>query len=331
MIIQTIDKSGHVIATQRFVGSRVDIGRGYTNQHIITDPYVDAKHVRVEYDQEHDAFVVSDFDTENGTSIIRNKQRVEVTRHPMALQSGDTLLLGKTYLRLVSEQTPVPIALRFSKFEDVYTQLGRWWIFVFSAAAVLLLNALTVYIEAPFSEALTKQYVEGVYVVLIALGFAGFWSLVAKVQHLDIRFLLYANLVLLSESIFILVDLVEWVVKFNWAWLWLGGYLPELVMAIGMFIVLYICSYYSTRLRLKGRVIFALIVPALIMLTSSMKLFDRDDFSSRPDYRMIVVSPTWQLRGSVSESDFLKAAKARYQPAEQSSDDDGESEPKQED
>lgn len=315
MIIQTIDKTGHVISTQRYVGSRVDIGRAYCNQHIVTDPYVDGKHVRIEYDPQHDVFFVSDFDTANGTSIVRKKQRIEATSHPTPLQAGDTLLIGKTYLRVVNEHTPVPLPLRFSRFEDTYTLLGQWWVFVVAAAGVLLLNALSIYVEQPFSETLTKQYAEGVYIALVALAVAAGWSVVAKLQHLDVRFLLYSNLVLISECVFILVDLIEWVIKFNAPWMWLGGYFPEFIFTIGLFVVMYICGYHATRLRLKGRLILAAIVPALIVLTSLMKLLDKDDFRSRPDYKMIVVSPSWQWRGSASEQRFLEAAKKNYIPA----------------
>lgn len=318
MIIQTIDKSGHILSTQRYVGNRIDIGRGYSNQHIINDPYVDGKHVRVEYDHQHDVFFVSDLESTNGTAVVRGKQSIPVDAHPTPLQAGDTLVLGKTHLRILAEHTPVALPLRFSKFEDTYTTLGQWWVFVLVAITVLVLNAWNSYIEAPFSETLTKEYAEGIYIVLVAMGFAGVWAIAAKLQHLDVKYLLYANLALIAECIFMLQDISEWVIKFNMAWLWLGGYLPELVTITVLFVGMYICAYQATRLRLRGRLIFAAIGPLLIVLTSVMDLLDNDDFKSRPDYRMIVVSPNWQLRGSVTETQFLKAASKAYKPAEKS-------------
>ncbi|MDO6421538.1 FHA domain-containing protein [Saccharophagus degradans] len=315
MIIQSIDRSGHVIAIQKYVGTRVDIGRGFSNQHIINDPYADGKHVRVEYDHQHEVFFVSDLESANGTTILRGKQIINVNAHPTPLQAGDTLVVGKTHMRIVTEHTPVPPPLRFSKFEETYRLLGQWWVFIIASIAVLSLNAWSIYIEAPFSETLTKQYAEGIYVVLVALGFAGVWSIAAKLQHLEVKFLLYANLALLAESIFMLLDLSEWVIKFNMAWLWLSGYTPELVAMAVLFVGLYICAYQATRLRLRGRIIFASIAPALIVLTTTMKLLDKDDFKSRPDYKMIVVAPSWQLRGSVTEDKFLEATKKVYKEA----------------
>jgi pSer/pThr/pTyr-binding forkhead associated (FHA) protein len=89
-----------VLRQQRFDSNQVLIGRSFSADMILTDPYVDAEHCILSCDPDSGQLRLKDRGAKNGLWWLdekHNKQRVISER---AIDSGQTLLLGKTYLRI---------------------------------------------------------------------------------------------------------------------------------------------------------------------------------------------------------------------------------------
>ena len=69
MIVELIDRSGHVRQSYSFDQNRVSIGRGYNNLIVINDPYMDAEHLTVEYDFVLEKFFVRNLNALNGVHV----------------------------------------------------------------------------------------------------------------------------------------------------------------------------------------------------------------------------------------------------------------------
>jgi len=132
VIIERIDRSGHVIDVFSFSDNRVSVGRGYSNDLILNDVYVDDKHLSIEYDYLQKRFVVTDLDSLNGLSSAEKNglskiEGVAEGDKSAAVDSGDVIVIGKTRLRLLDKEHVVEPARLLSNLDGVLSKIGTWW------------------------------------------------------------------------------------------------------------------------------------------------------------------------------------------------------------
>ena len=322
MIIERIDRSGHVIDTFSFRDRSVSVGRGYDNDLILNDVYIDEKHLLLEYDYLHNSFIVKDLDSLNGVSCAEKnttkKMQAEAGPAHFAVKSGDVILIGKTRLRLLSKSHAVEPARLLSGLDGVLSNLGTWWFALLISLLVLGTEALSAYHSDPFAEKLYKDMVEGLYMLFAAIAYAGVWVLVARTQRQDGRFLMHFNILLLMSVFVSIYFLLHPILVFNFEWLMHRGYITKLLLMLGLFFAVYASCHQSTSLNAGRRVFVSLLLPALVFLGTIITELNRPEFQPRPPYNMVMVSPTWQWRGSVSSEQFLEeATESLYKEAEE--------------
>lgn len=323
MIIERIDRSGHVIDVFSFSDNRVSVGRGYSNDLILNDVYVDDKHLSIEYDYLQKRFVVTDLDSLNGLSSAEKNglskiEGVAEGDKSAAVDSGDVIVIGKTRLRLLDKEHVVEPARLLSNLDGVLSKIGTWWFALVITLVVLGTEALSAYHSDPFAEKLYKDMVEGLYMLFAAVAYAGVWVLVARTQRQDGRFLLHFNILLLASVLVSLYFLIHPVLIFNFEWLMAGGYITRILLAIGLFFAVYASCYQSTSLNVGKRVFVSLLLPALVFLGTIISELNRPDFRGRPPYNMVMVSPSWQWLGSDTVNEFLEeSADDLYEPAKE--------------
>lgn len=315
MILERIDKSGHVLEHYCFPGNAIQLGRGYDNDLIINDPYVDPRHARLQYDCERHCFVLTDLGSQNGARLEDNVSPPVQPGESVTLESGAVVSIGKSRYRLLRDNHPVPPALPLSSWDTAYAAFGTWRAFVVVLASMLGLQVWTVYLAQPYSTELYKEMVPLLYLVLLAFGYGLVWVLLARIQRHEGRALLHANLVLAALGLASLYLLVEPVLGFNVPWLLLGGHLATVLACIGLFFMIYISCYQSTGLSPSRRVGVALLVPGVVLLGVVVSELNRPEFQSRPNHPASVVAPFWQLRTGVGEADFIEATETLYRPA----------------
>lgn len=314
MILERIDKSGHVIDCHAFPGDILSLGRGYNNDLIVTDPYVDAHHLHLEFDPERNCFVLTDLGSKNGVRLEDNVSPPVQPGETVTLESGAVILVGKTRYRLLKHNHPVPPALVLSSWEPVYGILGTWRAFTLIIAMVFGLETLSAYWDKPYSNTLYKDLLPSLYLMFLAVGYGLAWVMIARVQRHEGRFLTHANLILLVMVAVALYRLIEPVLGFNLEWILLGGYLSTVLACLVLFLAVYVSCYLSTGLSAYKRLGVSLLVPGIVLLGTLVSEVNKPDFQARPDYRITLVSPFWQFRAGDSQEDFLQAVKGLYKP-----------------
>ncbi|MFL5620670.1 MAG: FHA domain-containing protein [Gemmatimonadaceae bacterium] len=104
LILEIRDPRGHTIR-QRLDGHPVVLGRGLSNDVILDDAYVDARHARLERD-EAGAWSIVDLGTVNG--LYANGERAVAAT---SVGAGSEIRLGRTLLRFRDSDELVPPAL----------------------------------------------------------------------------------------------------------------------------------------------------------------------------------------------------------------------------
>jgi hypothetical protein len=84
----------------------VTIGRGYDNDVILADPYVDATHLRI--DEDESGMYAEDAGSVNGMRV--NDAKATVKRAPVA--NGTRLRVGRTLLRIIDPAAPLPAPVK---------------------------------------------------------------------------------------------------------------------------------------------------------------------------------------------------------------------------
>jgi FHA domain len=183
MIVEVLDRRG-VRQRLRLRAFPATIGRGYENDVILDDRYVDALHACLEWDGRGTLLLV-DQQSVNGTFDGPSGQRVM----RVALRSGDELRLGRTTLRFLDEShrldptlVEAPARHRFALSESPLTAVA-----ICAATGVLL--AINEYLGKTSRVTLGGLLGESLMALLVLVAWAGAWALVNRVTQLRFRFL----------------------------------------------------------------------------------------------------------------------------------------------
>ncbi len=315
MILERIDRSGHILDSYSFDSSFITLGRAYDNDLIVRDMHVDGTQVNIQYDLSNDTYCISDLDSTNGFRLHGRKSKKIISGASVTVASGDCFSVGKTRFRILSHSHPIPATHLISWFDTVNSALGHWRALLLLSALVLGLDVFLVYLDKPYAENLLKETVGTIYVLVSAISYGLVWVFIARAQRLEGHFISHINLVLVAVFIVGFFDVLDPVVAFNAADIIYTIYDFGLVLLVCIFFVIYSSCYQSTGLRPVRRVLFSLAIPALLLIGVGIDKLNKSEFNSQPEYDMVLVSESFQWRSTQSTKDFLEQTKELYQPA----------------
>ncbi|WP_045858824.1 FHA domain-containing protein [Teredinibacter purpureus] len=318
MIVEIVTKSGRVMEIHAFQKDHISIGRGYGNDLILQDPYMDANHLEVTFDRGEGTFVVRDLKSTNGTKA----EPPLATLRPCELesfQSGEILTLGKTHIRLIDPSHAAPAALKLSAFEPVFALLSTWRVMLFLLSAIITITITQAYLANPFSEKLLKELNTGVIFLFVALCYGGIWMLAARLQRMEGRLLFNVNILLFLFVVDGTFQLFVAVYDFNIGWLLSTHYFSLVLTFWLVATALFVSSTQTLHLKrwLAGGI--AGVLALLSIMTDISAIIFPADFSAHPVYNMTLVEPALQLRGEVSEAEFMLLVEDAFQRAEEAS------------
>jgi ElaB/YqjD/DUF883 family membrane-anchored ribosome-binding protein len=183
MIVEILDRRAGVRQRVRLAAFPATIGRGYQNDVILDDRYVDPVHGRLEWDG-HGVLVLTDLGSTNGILDTVTGRRVA----QLAVRSGTEARVGRTLLRFVDATHPVDPTLREAA-EGTKRWIGdvplRDLAVALGAGLLLGVNSFldaTERIQASglLGEALTS--------LLVVAAWAGSWALVNRITQQRFRF-----------------------------------------------------------------------------------------------------------------------------------------------
>jgi hypothetical protein len=175
--IEVLSRHRAVVARHRCTSRGVRIGRAYTNDVILDDPYVAPEHAYIARDEDG-RLVVEDLGTANGIHAADGRQRLD----RLALDNDSLFRVGHTWLRLRRIDHAVAPERQFAQ------QSRAWPVIAALAVALLASEAGSVWL-GDYGEPKALSYV--VPVVMLAAGVAvwsALWAIVSRVFAGQARF-----------------------------------------------------------------------------------------------------------------------------------------------
>ncbi|WP_075188094.1 FHA domain-containing protein [Teredinibacter haidensis] len=315
MIVEIVTKSGRVMEVHSFQKDQITIGRGYGNDLILQDPYMEANHLAASYDSEIGQISVRDLGSLNGTKIHGLLTTLE-GHVSTQLQARQILTLGKTNIRILDREHSIPSALKLSSFEPLFAYLGSWWVSLLAIVAAVVLTLVSAYLENPFSDKLVKELNAVVMYVVVAICYGGLWVMLARLQRIEGRFLLNMNMLLLILVMDELVQLSLSVYDFNLGWLLSTGFFSISISFGLVYMAVSVSCSQTMHLRKWMTAAVASTIGFLPIMSEVSAVVFPPDFTSNPGYNMTLVAPAYQVRGASSEEEFLRLVNDAYQSNE---------------
>ena len=201
--IEILGRRGEVASRIPLTAGGATIGRAYDCEVILDDPFVDPHHALIQYEPGEGAFRAEDQGSANGTWLADTR----VGEDGVIVPPGGELRMGRTRLRLVTSETPVPPALTEPTELPLRAVASRKRV----AALTLSTLGLTLYFSflSDYTEYDTLKVLgEGIAFAAMMAMWAGFWALGTRLSRGRSEFL--RHLGVLSLLILIMMP-VFWV------------------------------------------------------------------------------------------------------------------------
>jgi hypothetical protein len=299
--VEILDGRGNVIARTPVESFPVTIGRAYTNQVIVSDPYVCPMHLSLAPD-EQGRLMARDLDSVNG---LRDGKGERVTH--LEIHSGTVLRIGHTWLRYCSVDHPLAATAvdrseKVSRLVSSYAAAGAGVI----ALAVLCLQSFFASIER-----VTVLDVVGEPLAIIAtmLAWAGLWALASRLMLGRLHFAPHATIVFTAFLI-----LSVWTLLAEWSEFLIPA-IPIMLLAgvLGYGLVLAGLVYghlcFASALGARTRLWAALAVSlAVVGLNSISYIAARSKFSNVMEFSSVLKPIDAALLPAISVDRFIDAS-----------------------
>lgn len=175
-VVEVLGRDGEILRRERFATLPAFIGRGFEADLMLDDPYVAARHLRLDIGEEND-FTLTDLGSVNGFSLpTRSNQRLDVAVH---IKAGETIRLGRTQIRIWRSDSPVA-----TEILDRSTTNARSWI-TFAAWLVVApgLMSLLMWVGTTGPGRYGTVSIEFFSWVAVILIWSGLWWVASRSSH----------------------------------------------------------------------------------------------------------------------------------------------------
>ena len=309
--VEIIHQAGHVQHCQVFDKNSITIGRAYTNDVIIADPYIDPVHASLSYiDDERQGvhFCCEDLSSINGVADSKGHKQAAISYW----QTGQMFTLGKTLIRINETASPVPAAIRLSAWEQISDKLaGLRAVFMVSLLCILL-TVVDTYLSSFSVENKITEYMVVIYLLLSIAVYAGLFAFLGKALRQDSRFWLYYTLASLSIVFIAVYGLLSGLIFFNLN-VAISHWFDAVIYALVIALLIYFSIKSSSSFKLFTRATIASVIPGLIMINLAITLSKKNEYNWRPQYDVSAYFEGLYLTSPTTKTEVLDAARALYQ------------------
>ena len=181
--VEVLDRRGHVRHRQRVDALPAVIGRAYSADVVLDDPWVSPAHLGLERDDQG-VLVVRDLASENGTWDAARTARLAHA----PLGDGLTLRLGGTQLRIIPAAARVAATLVGGPVVETDGWAERPWVPALLALAAGALWGINDLLGDPERHTASATAGSALTMVAVLLLWAGLWALVTRVVTHRARF-----------------------------------------------------------------------------------------------------------------------------------------------
>ena len=289
-VIEIYSRAGRLLSRQRMPSDSFTVGRGYSNDLLLDDPYVKSEHMHIMANEYGDWRIVD----------------VDIPYQEAVVKSGEELLVGKTRLKIFDHSYAVAPARNVNDFESSLISSGRLVTCVGLMLLAMLLQAIEAYISSSSEVRWTIIFSEALIAGASFIIVAGFWALLSRLLRHEERFLSLLVL-LLKVSVFMwLFDMLISLIGFN-----LND--PDVIFVIGALFAGFVTAYYIyaclvlvTLLSRRIQSIAALVAGIMVTLLISADLvIGLDKFSARVSYSGSMYPAAVVVADGVTTEDFI--------------------------
>jgi len=303
IIIEEISRGQKLISRHKFAKSEINIGRGYHNDIILSDPHVCADHICLSFNG--DMWTVNDIDSVNGSFLDETKDKA----HGHQLKSGDIITLGKSQVRIIFPHHPVPESIAIGPIENLLNVAKHP---VFIAINVLVFASIIAslhYINIPKEVHLTQLLEPTIKLLILAVTWPLFVSLISHLMKNDARVLTQISVTFLSLNVLLLGDFIETFVNFNTSSQMPLRYLVLIFPVAVLFTLFWLNTFIGFHTSAKRRYITAAALTLLLVggsFANSQNKKQKQDFVKKPSYDSTIMSPTFQFSNTETVDKFVK-------------------------
>lgn len=310
LIIEQISRDHKVIARHKLDADTINIGRGFHNDIILSDPHVCAHHLQIEYLDDH--WHVRDMGSVNGSFNGHSKP----LNGDHQVQSGDLISLGKSQLRLLFPDHPVAASVKLSAFENALHLLKSPWLLTLFIALFTGLNGANFYLHATEQTTSSQLIVNTLSITLLF----GLWpllcALVARLTKHEPRIMAQLIISFLFFNLFITSDLLEMLISFNLSSQWLFHWLPMILPISLVFGLLWSNFYLAFQFGPQRRFILAAGLTGLLFGGNYLiKVSQQPDFIATPIYNPTLLGPSFVIAPANSVDHFIEDSEVIFDKA----------------
>lgn len=300
IIIEEISRNHKLIGRHKYSQSSINIGRGYDNDVIISDPHVCPEHINISFDGEQ--WIINDLNSVNGCFIGDKKHNAD--QH--VINSGDVLSFGKSQIRIIFPDHPVSPSVLFSPFESLINLARNTNVLIFSLLLFCCLSAYLIYLSKPTETTFSQLFVPSIGMTLIFALWPCGVSLVSHLTKNDARLWTQIGISFVIFNLFWLTDFLEKILLFNSSNNLLVNIFIILIPITLSFVLFWLNAYIGFHMSSKRRTIVASGLVILFFGGSTLvKFSNKLEFSAYPSYESTIMAPTFLFTDSSSVTTFL--------------------------
>jgi len=307
IIVEEINRFGHVAHFHQFDSLPIYIGRDYKNDVIISDPYVSPKHVMIHANDQ--GWDVEDLNSMNGV-IIKNKLGRERKNF---IRPGDEITIGRSRLRFFSPEYAVDKTRPMSHSRNLFKQLSHPLSTILIIILCLAFFISEEKLETTQQLTVLKTAINIFPFFSVAIIWAGLWALVGRVSRHQSLFLTHLIIILVFSVISKGLSNLGDYLSFN---LFLEPYFSSYYfLTIGILLawMLSINLYYGTNLSRRARLVSSSMAGIfLIVLISLNKVNYEGEFQSYPNYAPTLKPPFAKFTKDNTVDAFMEKSKVIF-------------------
>jgi hypothetical protein len=310
IIIEEISRTHKLIGRHKFLKQTVNIGRGYQNDIIVSDPHVCADHLHLNFDGEN--WIITDQDSVNGSYLDESKLNAD--QH--VVKSGDIITLGKSQVRIVFPNHPVEKSVSFSPFESLVNFDRNPLVLTTSIAIFAIITGWIFYLNNPLKVTFTQLLVPAISMTLLFAVWPGAIAIISLLTKHDTRVLSQLGVCFAFFNLMWLSDIIERFVHFNtssdFPLIWVLTLIP---IALAFCLFWFNCSI-GFHMSERRRVVIASCLTVLLFGGSFLiQLSKKPEFNPRPQYDATLMTPAFMIAAGSSIDEFVEDSSKLFDKA----------------
>lgn len=222
LVIEIADHRGRLLQRTRLGPGSCTIGRGYRNDIILDDQYVDAEHLEIASNGAGD-WIVTDLGSRNGTTVVATGQFLRQA----LLQPGQELRIGHTTIRVFASDHPVPPAQPLGTGTGLMAQYVEPRRATAILAGALVFTGISQYLGSSSTQSFAELATPALGLLLLAALWATAWAFTNRIVAHRFRFishLAWTALIIVGYSIVAIgIEWLEFLVpRFDWSLVQVG-------------------------------------------------------------------------------------------------------------